>query len=435
MSNQTMNLLLVYPQQADGTKQRVSRASAQLNGIAKTTLDLLKRSTQTTTHVQSITYETGLNDQVIQSPAMQQDLIAALKDTDLVIDVSPTPTSNIQPHQFAGPVIHLTPTFQGSFACNEVSVTGCGRLMQSDVVQYVDHIRKPYLGMLPSTQELNANMHYSAFSPLPTRVGDSFYRTPKDHAVVFLSYPEHLRNEATIDADKQTLNDILHTVENLKSLTFICESLEDVPMIRQLADSLQQALALKATIWGLRKGDYHDLFSIMAKSSVAMFGGNALFTDAILRGIPVYPWRSNLPGTDIIAQAYRQYSSDRLTDRSALMSTQRKHLNRLIDAQYLDATLPNLRQCLDNALCELINQSLNSDISNIAPFTVHPADVSAPKWIIEPAKEPEKHSLPDVLTRSIWRDRQNVLQFKQSANRDIVSGTDRQDRQVFTKIK
>jgi len=400
-----MKLLLLYPQQADKPKQRLSRLGAQLSGITQTVRSLLDRSADAQIEVSEFAYDQGFDDLAKHPAADRSSLSSVFDKTDLVLDISPTPGLNVSEADFVGPIIHLSPSFGGSFACNDIGISGRGRLMQSEVVSCIDTAREPYMDLQPSTHELDANMHYAAFAPLPTRVGDAFYRNEKDHALVFLSYPDHLRNEATLNSDLQILGQTLHGVENLRSLTFVCESLADAPMIQKIADALKDALGFSPSIWGLRKGEFHDMFSIMAKSSVVLFGGNSLYADAIIRGIPVFPWRNAQSGTDNIANAYRNYSED--FNRERLLKEQRKHLDRVFEAQYLDATVPNHRNCFDHVIADLINHAVHGE-----PF-----------------------ALNDRLKRSVWSDRQKLLQFKQPQNHQIIRSNNRDDRQVFTRVK
>lgn len=428
MKNPKMRLLLLYPQQAEKPKQRVSRLGAQLSDISTSVRSLLDRSANTQISISEYAYEQGNNDAAANPAADRSGLTSVFDETDLVIDISPAPGINVGQTDFAGPIVHLSPAFGGSFACNDITIQGRGRLMQSEVVSCITDSRNPYLDLLPSTHELDANMHYSAFSPLPTRVGDAFYRNEKDHALVFLSYPDHQRNEDVLNGDLQILSQTLHSVENLRSLTFVCERLSDVPLIQKIADALQQALGISPSIWGLRKGEFHDMFSIMAKSSVVMFGGNSLFADAIIRGIPVYPWRNPQSGTDNIAEAYRAYTEDH--NRGALLAAQRKQLDLLFEAQYLDATIPNHRNCFDHVLSDLINHAVHGQ-----PFELKPAGSSQPEWVIAPATMTESRTMPDKVRRSVWSDRQKLLQFKQPQNHEIVRSNNRNDRQVFTRVK
>lgn len=428
MKNQKMKILLLYPQQAEQRKQRLSRLGAQLSGISQSVRSLLDRSATTQIKVTEYAYAHGNDDVAENSAANRSSLSSVFDESDLVIDISPEPDVNVGKSDFAGPIIHLSPAFGGSFACNDIRVQGRGRLMQSEVVSSISGSREPYMDMLPSTHELDANMHYAAFSPLPTRVGDAFYRNEKDHALIFLSYPDHQRNEDVLNEDLQVLSQTLHSVENLRSVTFVCESLRDVSLMQQLADALKESLGLSPSIWGLRKGEFHDMFSIMAKSSVVLFGGNSLYADAIIRGIPVYPWRSGQSGTDNIAQAYTKYTENH--NRESLINAQRKHLDRLFEAQYLDATVPNFRNCFDQVLTDLFNTAVHGQ-----PFELKPADGSQPQWVIAPATMSENRTMPDRLQRSVWSDRQKLLQFKQPQNPEIVRSNERGDRQVFTRIK
>ncbi len=427
MKKQRMKLLLVYPQQADRPLRRTSRAGAQLNSIARALNELVERCTNQNLLLRKFVYEKDGNDNAQNQALVSKELVEILDDTDVVIEVSTAAHTIISQGDFAGPVIHIAPTFIGSFACNDISINACGRLQQSDVVHCIGESQPNNQTALPSTHEFNADMHYSAFAPLPSRVGDAFYRAEKDHALVFLSLPEHLRDENALDADMQVLNKVLHTVERLRSVTFVCETLEDVPLVQTIADSLQSALNIKASIWGLRKGEYHDMFSIMAKADVVLFGGGCLFADAILHGIPVYPWRNNIAGTENIAQAYRQFSTDRKKDRNILLKAQRKHLDRLIEAQYLDATLPNDRIGFENVIVKLINHALHTK----SFIVTAPADDS-PTWVIPPAQASVHRAMPDKLSRSVWSDRQMLLQFKQSPNQAVLRSSKKKVGQVFT---
>lgn len=422
-----MKLLLLYPQQTSKPKQRLSQTGAQLRGITQAVRSMLDLCHSATVSVSEYAYDVGHTDVARNAKSDRAALRPTFDDTDIVIDISCRPDHIVQQSDFAGPVIHLSPAFQGSFACNDIAVQGRGRLLQSDVVSCISASREPYVDLMPSTHELDANMHYSAFSPLPARVGDAFYRNLRDHAVVFLSYPEYLRNEDTVNADLRVLAQTLHTLDNLRSLTFICESLADVGIIQQVADALKQSLGLQPNIWGLRKGEYHDMYSIMAKADVVLFGGNALYADAIIRGIPAFPWRSDQAGADIIAETYQDYLEHR--DHSLLVADQRKQLDRLFEAQYIDATVPNFRQCFQQVLIDLINRT--SFDKNVR---LSHNDSTLPEWVIPPAKMSEKRGAPDKVSRSVFNNRQTLLQFKQPPNRPVQRQNERGDRQVFTRI-
>jgi len=423
-----MKLLLLYPQQAEKPKQRLSRLGAQLADLSQSVRSVLDRSVGTQIKVSEFAYEQGNSNVAVNANSDRNSLRSVFDETDLILDISSEPGVNVGQTDYAGPIVHLSPAFGGSFACNDITIQGRGRLMQSEVVTCISDSREPYLDLLPSTHEMDANMHYAAFSPLPTRVGDAFYRNEKDHALIFLSYPDHQRTEDILNYDLQILSQTLHSVENLRSVSFVCDSLNDVPLIQQIADALQQALGIPPSIWGLRKGEFHDMFSIMAKSSVVFFGGNSLFADAIIRGIPAFPWRNPQSGADNIADAYRAYTEN--YDRDALLKSQRKQLDLLFEAQYLDATIPNHRNCFDHVLSDLINHAVHGQ-----PFELKTAGSSQPEWVIAPAVMTESRTMPDIVRRSVWSDRQKLLQFKQPQNREIIRSNDRNDRQVFTRVK
>lgn len=420
-----MKLLLVYPKLAKKPDSRISRAGVQLHGIAQTTQIFLDRCTDKSVNVQSFAYENDANDMAASTKETRQRLLSNYDDTKLIIDISPAPESNIAPADFAGPVIHLSPTFSGSFVCNDINVQGCGNLLQGDVMQCVTRATDKHKYILPSTHELDANMHYASFSPLPTRVSDAFYRNEKDHALVFLSYPEGRRDEKTINNDLVMLSEVLHNVESLRSVTFVCETLNDLPLITQVADGLQDALGLTPSIWGLRRGEYHDMYSIMAKSSVVLCGGSSLYADAIIQGMPVFPWRSEQDGTAPMADLF----SESANDKEKLVTAQRAQLDTLIEAQYFDGALPNFRPCFELMLSELINQATGKQATELKA-----ASAPNPQWVIAPARLSEQRNLPDKLSRSLWNDRQKMLQFKQSTNRKIQRRNERNDRQVFTRL-
>ncbi len=435
MKATTMKLLLVYPQQASKPGRRVSRVGAQLQAIAATTREILDKCANANLQIHEFAYDYDINNKALIAEPSLETLCTAFDDTDLVIDISPAANTNIATNGFSGPVLHLSPAFGGSFVCNDISVKGLGRLLQSDVVRCLDDMQVSKRFVLPSTHELDAQMHYAAFTALPTRVGDAFYRNEKEHALIFLSYPEHLRNEETINSDTQTLCETLHTVEELRSITFVCESLEDLPLIQQVADELRQALGLEPSIWGLRKGEYQDMYSIMAKSDVVLCGGSSLYADAIILGIPVYPWRTEQAGTEPIAQTY----IDNTADRSTLLKLQRTQLDNLVDALYLDGTIGNYRPHFEKMLCDLLNQLLvdkaSAEDSEAERVMLQRPDAGAhPLWVIAPARMSNQRNVPDRLSRSLWNDRQKLLQFRQPANREIVRRNDRADRQVFTKL-
>jgi len=197
---------------------------------------------------------------------------------------------------------------------------------------------------------------------------------------------------------------------------------------------LKPALNIQPSIWGLRKGEFQDVFSIMAKSSVVFFGGSALFADAIINKVPVFPWRNNLPGTEHIAQAYHQYATHKKPDRQILLQTQRKHLNRVIDAQYLDSTVPNNRACFYAVVSDLISRATQTELRT-KDRSKDRSDTSQPHWVIPPAQASKNRGLPDRVSRSVWSNRKKLLQFNQSANEKIVSKPDIGVPQVFARVK
>jgi len=407
-----MKILLLYPQPAHNPKSRLSRTDAQLEGISNAVRDLLRSVKNKDLTVTEIGIENNTADGTVQPAANRSKLQAEFRNVDLIIDVSLVPDVNVCQGDFAGPVIHLSPAFPGSFTCNDITIQGRGRLQQGDIVNSIGSSRDPYVDMLPSTHELDADMHYAAFSALPARIGNAFYRNDRDHALILLSYPEHLRNEKVLNDDIETLANVLHSVENLRSLTFVCESLADVSMIQEVADALKDSLRVQASIWGLRKGEFHDMFSIMAKANVVLFGGSSLYADAVIRGIPAYPWRTTQPGTEGIAEAYNDFTENK--DYPALLINQRKHLERLFDAQYFDATVPNLRECFEKVMIDIMQDAVHS-----CKFPEAKPVEDQPDWVISPARltanaESEKAS------RSVWRDRQSMLKFRQALNRPVV---------------
>lgn len=423
-----MKLLLLYPQPVKKPKSRLSRRGVQLESIADAVRSLFAMSTSAAMQVTEFGYERDSSDNALDARRNRESLTKAFDSSDLVIDISQAPDVNIASSDFAGPVIHLSAAFPGSFACNDISIKGRGRLLQGDIVSCIEKSREPYLDLLPSTHELDADMHYAAFSALPTRIGDAFYRNEREHAIVQLSYPEHLSSDETVNKDIEALAKALHTVEKLRSLTFVCDSLQDVPQIQQVADALKQSLGIKPAIWGLRKGEFHDMFSIVAKADVALFGGNALYADAILHRIPVFTWRCEQPGADGIAEVYKQYSEDK--DRAAMLNRQRAQLDRLFEALYFDATVPNHRTCFHKVLADVINQAVHQ-----ANYELPKAHESQPSWLIQPAKLTDTQATGDKMSRSVWRDRQSLLRFKQTANKPIHPNVEASDTRVFTQIK
>jgi len=429
MNSAKMNLLLIYPQLADKPKRRISRESAQFVGLTQSTRALLEQGKTSKLSVQASPYNSYFNDVALHCGASAKPLASLYKDADVVIDISPPPLIHMPKLAGAAPIIHLSPTFRGSFACNEINIKGFGAQQQSDIVKCISQNRDQITKAVPSTHELSAQMRDSAFTPLPTRVGDAFYRTQKEHALVLLAYPEHSRNDQTIATDIQVLRKILKTIKDLKSISFMCECLEEVQFIQQVADGVKLSLGIQTSVWGLRKGEFQDMFAIMAKSSVVFFGGSALFLDAIICNIPVFPWRVNLPGSENIAQAYRQFSTHAKPDRNKLMQGQQKQFHRLIETQYLDSTVPNNRACFHSVLSDLINLATQRTITN-AVYTKK----SQPQRVIPPAQISNKRGMPDQISRSVWSDRRKLLQFKQPANRQILQKSSLGELEVFTHL-
>jgi len=333
-----MKLLLIYPQLADKRKRRVSREDTQFIGLTHTTRALLANGKTRKLGIHEHAYNNYISDVALQSNAKRKQLRSIYNKFDLVIDISPAALVNTVQAEIDVPVIHLSPTFSGSFACNDITIKGRGNLQQSDIVQCISQNTDQNLGPLPSTHELTAEMHRSTCSPLPTRVGDAFYRSAKEHALVLLAYPDHCRNDQTIATDIQVLKKMLHGVKDLKSITFICDRLEDVPLVQQVVDGVMKSVRIRPSIWGIRKGEFHDLFSIMAKSSVVFIGGGALFADAIICKIPVYLWRNDLYGHENIAQAYRQFASHQFEPIN------RNPVSRLNRSQQSGILLPSVRR-------------------------------------------------------------------------------------------
>jgi len=213
-----MNLLLIYPQLVDKPKRRLSRENAQLAGLTHTTRALFERGKTNGLNVREYPYESYIHDVALRSCSGRKSARSIYKNIDLVIDISPASLVNI-PKLIEVPIIHLSPTFSGSFACNDITIEGCGQLKQSDVLQCIKSNADQNIQPLPSTHELDVQMHNSTFAALPTRVGDAFYRTPKEHALVLLNYCEQSRNDQTIAKDIQVLRKNLKNIKELRSIT------------------------------------------------------------------------------------------------------------------------------------------------------------------------------------------------------------------------
>ncbi len=414
-----MKILLLYPEPASGPKTRLSRTDLQLVGIADAVRGVLESvSTDPAIDVSEIVYSaiTQASSEENNATAATDSIEQLYNDADFIINV--THSSTALGINCGKPMLHLSPTFSGSFACNDISLTASGRLQQADLVDQIQHLREPFMDNVPRSHALSPEMHYAAFTPLPVRIGDDFYRSSRKHALIFLSYPEHVRNEKTRDTDKAMIADILHSNENLKTITFVCESQRDVPLVQDVADDINRALGIAPKIVGLRRGVHHDMFSIMAKTDLVLFGGNSLYVDAIIRGIPVYTWRSEQQGAEPINTTFNHFLQDGTREQLAMQ--QRKQLDRLFDALYFDATLPNNKQCFNHVLLNLIAFVANRELT----LSEQPNGNGTPWVITENNLDIQISTNADKvhknrISTSVWQSRRELAKFRKAPEQYI----------------
>jgi hypothetical protein len=430
-----MNLLLLYPKPVENPKKRLSRAEIQLAGIAdsvKGVLDTISGESDFNIYEFVHEYNTvdGTTD-VLQDN--NESLSMVMSKCDLLIDVAMTAGLNADRENYTGPVINLSPAFGGSFACNDIAIQPGGKLLLGNVQACIDESRTAFMNAQPKTHDLDPRMHYATFTPLPTRVGHAFYRSAQEHALVFLSYSEHEKTELIVEQDKKVLCEMLHANADLKSITFVVETLADGPIVEEVARSLKTALGIEPRVWGLRKGEYHDMFSVMSKSDVILFGGNSLYADAILRGFPVYPWRSRQPGSHRIAEAYTDYIDH--GDRNVLLRKQREQLDLLIESQYQDATIPNQLDCFNAVLSELIWHALPT-ANPTADFLngSYKNKAQSLKVIPEPRLS-EQPTDRGFFPRSIWSTRNKLRKLAEDHEPYFIRANKQLSRQAFTRIR
>jgi len=430
-----MNLLLLYPKPVENPKKRLSRAEIQLAGIAdsvKGVLDTISCDSDLNVFefVHEYSADDGTTDELHDS---NESLSMVMSKCDLLIDVAMTAGLNADRENYTGPVINLTPAFGGSFACNDIAIQPGGTLLSGNVQACIDESRSAFATAQPSTHDLDPRMHYATFTPLPTRVGQAFYRSAQEHALVFLSYAEHEKTDLVVEQDKKVLCEILHSNADLKSITFVVETLADGPIVEEVARSLKTALGIEPRVWGLRKGEYHDMFSVMSKSDVVLFGGNSLYADAILRGFPVYPWRSRQPGSHKIAEAYTDYIEH--GNRSTLIQQQREQLDLLFESQYQDATIPNQLDCFNAVLSELIWHALPTSNPNTDYLNGSMNKKALSFKVIPEPKLSEQATDRGLFPRSIWSTRNKLRKFHEKHEPYFIRSNKQLNRQAFTRIR
>ncbi len=427
-----MNLLLIYPKPADTPKSRLSRADVQLNGITHTTRSVLAELADQDSTVSISEIGVGRSEDIrpgrsADAALPKDELQKVLAENDIVIDIARTPDLHAQASDSSGTVMHLCPAFPGSFACNDIMFKASGKLQQSEIVETIKQARAPFDSEKPRTHELDASMHYAAFTPLPDRVEHAFYDSEREHALVFLSYADNEMDTATREEDKSVLANILHTAENVRSLTFICESLTDLPMVKDVADEIASSLGIEPNIWGLRKGDFHDMFSVMAKTDLVFFGGNSLYADAILRGRPAYAWRTRQANSEAINTALVDYFDHGNRDR--LLQEQRMCLDALFAQQYSDAALPNHRQCFETTLLAI----LKSQFSNLG--SVNATNTDKPALVIPEARLMERKRLNQSVGQSVWSKRHKIAKFRTSLVARGIKDVVAESEQVYVRLK
>lgn len=425
-----MKLLLLYPKSVDASR-RPSRVEQQLASISATLHNLFADAVlRGDSEVHELAYGSAENTDsttALSDATQATHLGTVLRQSQLVVSVCADSCEQARPPQFHGAMLRVAPSFPGSFVLNDIELEACEPELKPALQNALGASRNRTAQRLASLPDIDTAMHCALHEALPKRFGDTFYRSPRQHALVFVSYTLSERNEATRQHDKKILTELLHCAQDVRSITLVCEARRDEALVQDLADALSGSLGIVPTVWSIRSGDYDDLFRVLGKTDLAFFGGSSLYADAILCGVPAFTWRAPQGPCAPINDSFTRFLQQ--GDRSRVLEEQRLGLQQLMQCSHRSTTLSNERIALGRTLAELIRQL--SSQSALAPSIKQ----HEPHWIVDPTPAPRQVSVRQRLSRSVWQSRRKLAKFRESPERFIADSNSRLARQVYQLLK
>lgn len=443
-----MKILLLYPKPVEGLRQRETRLDYQLDCIAKLARQLLADADiEQNFSVREIAYQSHPSlhaagsiggalpaSEMVEGLPIQNfsvtDLVSLYDRSDLVIEICGDKRTQTEFYDYKGAAITLRPTYPGSFAQNDINIECSNMEEKAWMTERVIEATQLAEQTAKVSEFVEPDMHFSQFSPLPYRLGKEFYARARDHALVFLSYGAGENTDQICDLDRETIARLLHDMEELSSLTIVTDTLETAPRAQDIANSIEEALGLETKVFSHRRGDYRDLFSVLAKCDIALFAGNALYVDSIRLGVPAYIWRSKQAGVEPLNQAFNSLQEN--YDTVAVLEEQRVHLERLIESHYLGHTLPNDKRVLLEAMGAIIGKIAPGIIVDSAPFINNP---SVPEAIIDQPAVWHNHSLSARVRLRISNSRRKLTKFKQSPERFFQDSDHPIAKRIYTMMR
>ncbi len=438
-----MKILLLYPKPVEGINQRETRLDHQLDCIAKLVRGLLSEADiEQHFSVREIAYEASESEQFSRNAASEifngksiqdfnvTDLISLYDRSDLVIEISGEKCTQAEFYDYKGASIIIRPTYPGSFAQNDIDIECRNMEDKAWITEKVIEAKRMAEQTASLSEYVEPDMHYSQFAPLPYRLGKEFYEVKRDHALVFLSYGSGENTDQICKQDQETIALLLHDMEQLASLTIVTDTLSTQPRAKQIANAITESLGLETKVFSHRRGDYRDLFSVLAKCDVALFAGNSLYVDSIRLGVPAYIWRSKQTGVEPLNTAFQSLLDG--SDLIGVIDEQKQQLERLIQSHYLGHTLPNDRRVL--------LESLSTIISKIAPGIMVDAESliknpMVPEPIIDQPPVWHTQSLSSQIRLRVSNSRRKLTKFKQSPERFFQDSEHPLAKKIYTLIK
>lgn len=437
-----MKILLLYPKPVEGASLRETRLDHQLSCLATLTRRLLEEADIAQNFaVREIAYK-AVDNTSQDAPASEMfgdiavqhfstaDLLALYDSSDLVIEICGDKRTQAEFYEYQGAAITLRPTYPGSFSQNDINIECRNMEEKAWLTERVIEATKMAEETARVSEFVEPDMHYSQFSPLPYRLSKEFYSRPRQHALVFLSYGAGENSDTICDQDQHQIASLLHDMEDLAALTIVTDTLATAPRAKTIAKALQNALGLETKVFSHRRGDYRDLFSVLAKCDVALFAGSSLYVDSIRLGVPAYIWRSKQAGTDPLNDAFMNLLED--ASANEVLSEQRIHLDRLIESHYLGATLPNDKRVLLEALSAIMSKLAPGIYLETSGYINNPA---VPEPVIDQPRVWHTNTLSTRMKHRISRGRRKFTKFKQSPERFFEDSENPLAKRLYTMIR
>ena len=441
-----MNILLLYPRPVEGEYRRETRLEHQLARISGLIKELFAHAViEQNFQVREIAYDSDTtNDdaegswkpatEIYDGKELQEfsidDLVLLYETADLVVEICGDKKTQTEFYLYDGAAITLRPTWPGSFAQNDISIECKNIEEKSWITEQVIDATNQAEQTFKIDEYVDPDMYYSQFSPLPVRLGEEFYSRKRDHALVFLSFSAGENNDRVCDADQQTLSLLLHDMESLRSLTIVTDTLKSAPKVEKIAKSLRSALNVDTRVFAHRRGDYRDLFSVLAKCDLALFAGSSLYVDAIRLGVPVYVWRSQQSGVKPLNDAFLSLSEN--YNPSAVLSEQRSFLDNLIKSHYLGNTLPNSSYILLTAMSEIIEKIIPGVVIDTDKLI---QDSAIPEPVIDQPRVWHDDSVKRRLQNTISTGKKKFAKLRQNPDRFLKESSNPIAQKVYTLIR